>query len=241
MLSFQSDAEIANSIYGKLTVIWRDHSRYKPGGAAYWLCWCECGHTLSTPLHPLRTKRTKSCGCEAIQTIAGLRRSHGQSRTREYAIWNGMKARCLNPKNRGYPRYGGRGVTVCQEWIDSFEAFIAHIGMQPNDGKVYSLDRIKSHKGYEPGNVRWATKDVQANNTKSNVHITAFGRTQTLAQWSREVGLHHKLITSRINLLGWTPERALSERPGRGRRKSSATPIAPIHWHELQYDSHLID
>jgi len=228
MKALETDEQIVGQVFGRLTVLRRSHQG--PGGHAVWLCQCECGKTLATPLFPLRSGRTQTCGCYGRARLGAFNKTHGKSTTREYAIWNGMKARCLNKKNKCYPRYGGRGVTVCQEWIDSFEAFLAHIGAIPTDGQKYSLDRIKSEKGYEPGNVRWATKEVQANNTRTNRFITAFGRTQTVAQWTRETGICRKAIISRIELLGWTPEKALSQPVGKGRRKADPIKYEPFVW-----------
>lgn len=228
MRPLETDSQIIGKKFGRLTIESRSHRG--PRGVTFWLCRCECGKSLATPLYPIRNGRTSSCGCLQKERVRDLKKTHGKARTPEYHIWSGMKARCLNPKNKGYPRYGGRGITVCQEWIDSFEAFLAHIGPIPQDGKMYSLDRIVSTKNYEPGNVRWSTKEVQANNTKSNVFITAFGRTQTIAQWAKERGIDRKAITTRIRLLGWTPERALTEPVGRGRRKAAPKKYAPFNW-----------
>lgn len=128
-----------------------------------------------------------------------------------------MKARCLNPKNRVYPNYGGRGIRVCERWLNSFENFLADVGTPPNDGQKYSIDRINTNGNYEPGNVRWATQETQANNTRANVFLTAFGKTQTINQWSRETGIHRRLISARV-AAGWPHERAVSEKPQRGPR-----------------------
>ncbi len=219
MKPLQTDSEIIGSEFERLTVIRRDYK--DDAGVTFWLCTCKCGGNISTPLSALRKGRTRSCGCLRLEEITNLKKTHGKTETREYSIWSNMKSRCLNPKNRGYKSYGGRGITVAPEWIESFEAFIAHIGMPPEDGQVYSIDRIDTLRGYEPGNVRWATKETQANNTRSNNFITAFGKTQTRAQWAKETGISADTIKRRQKLPGWPPERILTEKPQIGRRKST--------------------
>ena len=86
----------------------------------------------------------------------------GGKATPEYAAWRGIKCRCLNPKTRGYHRYGGRGITICAEWVDDYAAFFAHVGPRPSP--KHSIDRIENNGNYEPGNVRWATAKEQMNN-----------------------------------------------------------------------------
>lgn len=97
-------------------------------------------------------------------------RSHGLSNgnSAEYRAWQAMKTRCTNPNFKGWADYGGRGITVCPEWTESFEAFFAHVGERPGPG--YSLDRIDNDRGYEPGNVRWSTKVEQMLNRRKRTH-----------------------------------------------------------------------
>ncbi len=106
--------------------------------------------------------------------------NHGESRTNLYWVWTAMKARCHNPRNKSYHRYGARGISVCQEWRDSFLAFKAYVGEQPEG---LTLDRIDSSGNYEPGNVRWATYTEQARNTRRNHLHTIDGVTKCLAEW----------------------------------------------------------
>ena len=109
-----------------------------------------------------------------------MKLTHGQSRTRLYFVWQAMKRRCHRVSAKDFPRYGGRGVVVCDEWRNSFEAFAAHVGPQP-DG--FTLDRKNTLGGYEPGNVRWATYVEQARNTRRNHMHTIDGQTRCLAEW----------------------------------------------------------
>lgn len=129
-----------------------------------WLCRCDCGQEIWVPVGNLQTGNSKSCGCTKPERIRIARTTHGQSNqrstgrpaTREYNSWTSMIARCLNTTNHKYPDYGGRGITVCRRWIDSFEAFYADMGPRPPNT---TLDRFPNNAtgNYEPGNCRWAT------------------------------------------------------------------------------------
>lgn len=226
MRPLETDSQTIGKVFGRLTVLRRSHRG--PAGVTFWLCKCECGQEIATPLFPLRSGRTKTCGCYGKKRIGTFNKTHGLSHRREYTIWCGIKARCYNKSNRSYPRYGGRGVTVCQRWRESFDAFIADVGWPPTD-RFYTLDRKDGTKGYEPGNVRWATYDQQANNTRSNKRLTAFGRTQTIAQWARETGLHYRLISARL-AAGWPHERILTEKSKSGPRKKQIEYEEPHNW-----------
>ena len=126
-----------------------------------------------------------------------MREKHGMSGLPEYRIWAGIKQRCLNPKRHDFARYGGAGVTLCDEWAESFSAFFEHIGPRPS--KLHSVDRIDGTKGYSPGNVRWADPYGQAANQS---HVRAFsydGRTLTASEWARETGIGFTTIIARLN------------------------------------------
>jgi len=123
-----------------------------------------------------------------------------------------MRSRCNNPNDQSYPRYGGRGISVCERW-DRFEVFLADMGKRPAPG--YSLDRTDNNGNYEPGNCHWATKTDQARNRRSNRRLTHDGRTMTLAEWAHAVALNQNTISRRIDRLGWSVARALTT-PVRG-------------------------
>lgn len=126
-----------------------------------WLCVCDCNKLTVVLSDNLRRGHTRSCGCLKAGT-------HGQSRqgnrTAEYRAWVSMKQRCYNPRSSGFPDYGGRGIGVCDEWLDSFDRFFADMGSRPSD--THSLDRIDVNGDYCASNCRWATKDVQSQNTR---------------------------------------------------------------------------
>jgi hypothetical protein len=142
------------------------------GGRALGEFRCVCGKIVNLPAgRVLNAKARQHCGC---LTDRGAHRTHGMHGTPEYSSWQAMKNRCLDPNNKDFPRWGARGVTVCDEWASSFESFFAHIGPRPNGT---TLDRIDNLRGYEPGNVRWATPQQQQINRSTNWIVTIDGLT----------------------------------------------------------------
>lgn len=153
--------DLTGMVFGRLTVLEQSH---KKGRKLYWHCKCECGNFKTASGADMRDGHTKSCGC-LQKEVAGARfRSHGFSGTKEYETWKGMKARCFNKKSLDYHKYGGRGITMADEWKDNFEAFYSHVGPAPEGDERYSIDRLDPNGHYEPGNVRWATDAQQARN-----------------------------------------------------------------------------
>lgn len=167
---------------------------------------CDCGKVVD--MQPAKVKRGTfvSCGCFAAEKAKATFTKHGQSHTAEYRAWKSMRDRCLNEKCKAYPEYGGRGIGVCAEWLgkDGLTTFLAYMGPRP-DG--HSLDRIDVNGGYEPGNVRWATVETQANNMRKTALITVDGVTLSQRQWARETGLSKNAVAERI-AAGWPPELA---------------------------------
>lgn len=181
--------DLTGQQYGKWLV--QARATQQLHGKPAWECLCECGATKVVAGSVLRMGESTSCGCYqkelAAKNLGDAVRKHGQHNTPEYFRWLALKSRCTNPNNPRYADYGGRGITVCQRWMDSFEAFIEDVGERPST--EHSIDRIDNDKGYEVTNVRWATKQEQANNRRTNVEVTYNGETKTLAAWAREVGI----------------------------------------------------
>jgi hypothetical protein len=188
---------IAGNVYGMLTVL-----GYV--GKGNWECLCSCGNKVVIETAKITTKHKKSCGC--LKGKSAIK--HGKSHTPEYHSWSNLKARCSNPKFIGYHNYGGRGIKVCEWWLNSFDNFYADMGPRP--GKKYSIDRIDNDGNYEPGNCRWATVKQQADNRRSNILIDCKGTLIPLKQACENLGLEYKTIFARIKILGWTTEKAFS-------------------------------
>lgn len=138
-----------------------------------------------------------------------FKETHGMSYTGEHHAWLGMKQRCYNENNPKYPLYGGRGIRVCDRWLDSFEAFYEDMGDRPSDS--HSLDRIDNDGNYEPDNCRWATPKQQARNRSTNHDITYRGETKTLKEWAKELGMNRITLFTRLERLGWDVEKAFTE------------------------------
>jgi len=169
--------------------------RYKHGGAQ-WLCRCElCGKEVVLRAGSIVSGQ-KSCSPNCGVSASNVARAkHGQWQSAEYIAWQSMKKRCTNPNTMHYHRYGGRGITVCPQWLDSFEAFLTDVGPRPGIG--YTLDRSDNNKGYEPGNVRWSTKREQARNRSDNVQYTYQGETKTLVEWAEHFGMKNSQLRTR--------------------------------------------
>lgn len=146
---------------------------------------------------------------------------------KEYRAWRNMRDRCLNPKHPRYLRYGGRGINVCDRWLNSFESFLADLGPAPSPR--HTVDRRNNDGHYEPDNCRWATYKEQANNQSSNAMVTYQGETHSVSEWYERLelgakGLKLRCILSRIRNLGWPPESAFNEPAHKGTRfKGSGT------------------
>ena len=182
--------------FNRLTAVRFDYRDKK--SELYWLFKCECGTEKVILVSSVKRGDTKACGC--------LNKTHGMTKTRTFKSWSEMKQRCLNKNRKDYKYWGGRGITVCLKWLDSFENFYADMGKRP-EGKT--LDRIKNDKGYYKKNCRWATSREQNNNRRDNHFLTYDNKTQTIAQWSEELNIKYYTIYMRLRR-GWSVGKVLN-------------------------------
>lgn len=186
--------DISGQRFGRLTVLERVGSnKYN---YATWLCICDCGKKIVVSGKSLRTGNTKSCGCLIVDDARAKNekyiKTHGKTNTRLFRVWSSMKTRCENPNATNYALYGGRGISICEEWRNDFEAFYKWAMEQGYDpaakrGK-FTIDRIDSDKGYSPNNCRLANSTEQANNRRSTRFITVDGDKRSQAEWARYYG-----------------------------------------------------
>lgn len=177
--------DLAGARFGRLLVLRK--ADVKLGGKPSWACQCDCGNEKVIVGYSLRKGRSTSCGCAHKEMVSNLFRKHGMSGTQIYTIWTAMVDRCTNPKAKRYKDYGGRGVSICDRWL-TFDNFYSDMG---DYKEGMSIDRIDNNIGYSPENCRWTDDISQANNKRNNVLVSLFGRTQTLAQWCREIGVKY--------------------------------------------------
>ena len=179
----------------------------KNKGKTYWLCKCDCGKETIVEGYKLKTGHIRSCGC--LQREINIKRltTHNLSKSRLYEIWGAIKNRCLNKNLKTYKNYGGRGITVCQEWLNDFKTFY---DWAINNGYSVGLtiDRINNDGNYEPDNCRWASRKTQANNRRTCKTFTYNGVTKNYKQWCEFLKINYKTFYSRISR-GWKIENAL--------------------------------
>lgn len=170
-------------------------------------CLCDCGKTVEgVDAYNLKAGKSTSCGCKRGE-------SHGMAYTNTYYVWQAMKARCSNPNNKQWDDYGGRGITVCPEWKNSFLTFASDMGDCPGG---YFIDRVDNDKGYSPENCKWVTA-MESNSNKRNVTLIEYnGETLPMKTWANKIGLCPDTLKKRIVTKGWDIERAFTE-PVKGR------------------------
>lgn len=185
-------------------------------GSGMYACQCECGELKSVSGACLRRGGSLSCGCLREEMLSG-RKKHGMAKSKVYHTWCAIRDRCSNNKNKAYRRYGGRGISVCKKWDESFDAFLEDMGMPPTC--KHTIDRYPDQNGnYEPGNCRWATMQEQQNNRSNNRIIEHAGESKTLAEWCRQSGIKYQLVEWRLRH-GWEFKKALETPPRKFSRR----------------------
>lgn len=185
----------AGDKFGRWTVVVAESSNKNNQYMA--IMQCECGVEKEVSISNVVLGKSKSCGCLAKEETGDRARTHGMSKTREYATWNRMWSRCTNPIVERYPIYGGRGIRVCNRW-KNFENFFEDMGFIPS--KLHSIGRINNDGNYEPSNCRWETPKQQRENKSSNRFITRNGESKTVSQWSDETGIPYSRLYQRFRL-----------------------------------------
>lgn len=210
--------EMIGKKFGRLTVRKRVDDYIAPSGGTHknYECICECGAVVNILKEHLTSGRQKSCGC--LRKDNGIQK-HGEIKTRLYRIWGNMCNRCTNPNNPAWKNYGGRGISVCDEWKEyiNFRDWAFANGYTPN----LTIDRINNNGNYCPSNCRWADTYTQANNKRNNRVIEYHGQTKTLNEWSKYLGIPYKDLHNRIRL-GWDIKRAFEQPLRKSPIKSNA-------------------
>lgn len=193
--------DLTGKRFGKLVVKKRADNQNK---RTMWLCRCDCGEETIVEAYSLKTGNTSSCGCLKFESHNA---THSLSKTRLYGIYSKMKGRCYNSNDPAYKWYGGRGISICEEWLNNFESFY---GWAINNGysEELSIDRIDVNGNYEPCNCRWATITIQANNRRNTKFLIYHNETKSIAEWSRITGIKYSTIVNRLKL-GYTNEECL--------------------------------
>lgn len=174
--------DLSGQVFGRLVVL--DYSHTDAHGTTYWKCRCTCGNVVTVSRSNL-FGNTKSCGCLNKERTKEANTTHGGTSSRLYKVWRSMRARCYSPHHKSYPDYGGRGITVCDDWNNDFAAFrewAESTGYSDEAG--LTIDRIDNSKGYYPENCRWVDATTQANNRRSNHIVTYNGVSKTIAEWA---------------------------------------------------------
>lgn len=208
MVSNSGFVDLTGEKFNRLTVI-SFYGRIKKH--KYWNCECECGTLTRVEGGGLKSGNTKSCGCLNKEVTLARCTIHGQylggKVTREIRCWQHIKDRCYNPNNNAYKNYGGRGIKICERWLESFDNFLEDLGRCP---KGMSIERIDNNGNYEPGNVKWGTVKEQANNKRNNISITYNGETKNLAGWAIRLGISRFVLSNRLKKWNNDVERAFN-------------------------------
>lgn len=198
--------EMIGKQYGRYTVIGKE----KRDGSIFWKCRCSCGNIRYVNGGDLRQGKTKSCGCYRNDWAKTASRKHGLSHTRVYYIWQDMRRRCNDSKEKEYQNYGGRGISVCDDWNKSFEVFYKW-AVENGYTDELTIDRIDVNGNYEPSNCRFVTFKEQMNNRTDNHYLTFNSETHTISEWSEITGIQYATLKDRVNKLHWTTDDALTK------------------------------
>lgn len=178
------------------------------GHHALWECECDCGNRRTVSISDLKNGYVKSCGCQKKEKISELKTTHGEGKTKLYRVWSMMKDRCINPNDTSYERYGGRGIKVCDEWMNSYVAF-RDWAYQNGYNECLSIERIDNNGNYEPSNCKWATVIEQSRNRRSNIIIEINGQKKIVVEWAEIYNISPQTIYKRLKR-GWNEIEAVT-------------------------------
>lgn len=193
---------LTGQIFGRLQVL--SYAGSDKRGKAQWNCKCECNKEVIRSSSNLKRGLTTSCGNHR----QGINAKHSMSDSSEYEIWSGMIKRCTNPNNKSYARYGGRGVKVCQRWLESFKNFYADMGDRPSS--LHTLDRKENGGDYTPDNCRWATQKEQQRNRGNNRRVEYKGELVTIAELAEISGIRYSVLFRRLFKWKWDVDKAIT-------------------------------
>ena len=207
--------DLTGKRFGRWSVIEKIDDASVGAYRALWKCRCDCGTERIMQGKLFMYCHSASCGCYKKELLVSRVRKHGMSNSKVYRTWTMMISRCEKSYNVRHEQYSKRGITVCDEWKNSFYAFYDYVSkLEHFNEDGYSLDRIDNDKGYEPGNVRWADAYTQMNNTSKNRYIEINGVIKTLSQWARIYNIKYHTVLYRLNN-GWSSYKALTTPVGR--------------------------
>lgn len=196
--------DLTNQRFGMLTCLESTDKR-SPCGRIIWRCICDCGNICYKDSGNIKNGNTTSCGCYGKEQRRRANTVHGMKHTKVYNSWALLRDRCNNPNNHEYKNYGGRGIKVCDRW-NEFKNFYDDMGNVPAG---YSIERIDVNGDYESSNCVWASLDDQSKNKTNNRYISYDGKSMTLKDWSRELGISYWTLHARLRR-GWTTEEILN-------------------------------
>lgn len=196
--------KLVGRTFGRLKVLGFEG---RNGCHCIWRCWCLCG-SIAYPTTNALIRGQMSCGC--LRSITYSDKPFGSDfyGTREFHAWRGMVNRCYLSNHPKYPRYGARGITVCDRWRDSFLSFYEDMGPCPAE---HSIDRVDNDASYEKANCRWADAKTQANNKRQTIRPLTFrGETRSITEWAALMGTTVFVLSNRLNTMNWSVERTLT-------------------------------
>lgn len=203
-LDMPKSIDLTGLKFGRITVLTKAPNQ---GKRTFWLCICECGKTRPFSTALLRRGESNSCGCTSSDATIQRNLKHGLSKTKEHRIWCGIKTRCFNSRHHSFEAYGGRGITMSDEWRDSFSTFLEDMGPMPSP--QHTIERVNAKGPYAKGNCVWATYEQQGLNRTNTMRMTLGGRTLTLVEWSKITNLSQQTLRER-RYANWSDEEALT-------------------------------